>query len=183
MNLGIAGRSAIVRGGSAGLGRGVAEALAADGVNVLLAARSEDWLRQAADEIGATASGKVRRPALSDHGSSTPLGGGLTTSLSAAGMTTRFRPARARSALRSARSWSRRAVHAVYSEVISARVWPDTVRCGCVGARSAPSRSVAMAANIPLSIWKFGRCAGGVARLIRSAMRAAVTRIGASSPH
>lgn len=60
MDLGIAGRSAIVCGGSAGLGRGVAEALAADGVNVLLAARSEDRLRQAADEIGASASGAVR---------------------------------------------------------------------------------------------------------------------------
>jgi len=45
MDLGIAGRSAIVCGGSAGLGRGVAEALAADGVNVLLAARSEDRLK------------------------------------------------------------------------------------------------------------------------------------------
>ena len=59
MDLGIAGRSAIVCGGSAGLGRGVAEKLAADGVNVLLAARSEERLRQTAEEIGATASGKV----------------------------------------------------------------------------------------------------------------------------
>src|SRR5471030_3031629 len=59
MDLGIAGRSAIVCGGSAGLGRGVAQALAADGVNVLLAARSEDRLRQTAVEIGATASGKI----------------------------------------------------------------------------------------------------------------------------
>jgi len=59
MDLGIAGRSAIVCGGSAGLGRGVAAALAADGVNVLLAARSEDRLRQTADEIGASATGKV----------------------------------------------------------------------------------------------------------------------------
>ena len=59
MDLGIAGRSAIVCGGSAGLGRGVAQALAADGVNVLLAARSEDRLRQTSDEIGATASGKI----------------------------------------------------------------------------------------------------------------------------
>jgi 3-oxoacyl-[acyl-carrier protein] reductase len=35
MDLGIAGRKAIVCGGSAGLGRGVAEALADDGVEVL----------------------------------------------------------------------------------------------------------------------------------------------------
>ena len=59
MDLGIAGRSAIVCGGSAGLGRGVAEALAADGVNVLLAARSEERLRQTAGEIAANASGKI----------------------------------------------------------------------------------------------------------------------------
>jgi 3-oxoacyl-[acyl-carrier protein] reductase len=44
MDLGIAGRSAIICGGSAGLVRGVAKALAADGVDVLLAARSEDRL-------------------------------------------------------------------------------------------------------------------------------------------
>jgi len=59
MDLGIAGRSAIVCGASAGLGRGVAEALAADGVNLLLAARSEDRLRRTAQEIAATASGTV----------------------------------------------------------------------------------------------------------------------------
>ncbi len=44
MDLGIAGRTAIVCGASAGLGRGVAEALAADGVNLLLAARTEERL-------------------------------------------------------------------------------------------------------------------------------------------
>jgi 3-oxoacyl-[acyl-carrier protein] reductase len=59
MDLGIAGRSAIVCGGSAGLGRGVAQALAADGVDVLLAARSEERLRQAAEEIGRAARGAV----------------------------------------------------------------------------------------------------------------------------
>ena len=59
MDLGIAGRSAIVCGASAGLGRGVAEALAADGVNLLLAARSEDRLRRTVEEISATATGKV----------------------------------------------------------------------------------------------------------------------------
>ena len=59
MDLGIAGRTAIVCGASAGLGRGVAEALAADGVNLLLAARSEDRLRQTAEEISANATGQV----------------------------------------------------------------------------------------------------------------------------
>jgi 3-oxoacyl-[acyl-carrier protein] reductase len=60
MDLGIAGRSAIVCGASAGLGRGVAEALAADGVNLVLAARSEERLKRAADEIAASAAGEVR---------------------------------------------------------------------------------------------------------------------------
>jgi 3-oxoacyl-[acyl-carrier protein] reductase len=59
MDLGIAGRTAIVCGGSAGLGRGVAEALAADGVNVLIAARSEARLRQTAEDIGARFPGKI----------------------------------------------------------------------------------------------------------------------------
>lgn len=45
--------------GSAGLGRGVAEMLAANGVNVRLAACSEDRLRQTADEIGSSAPGRV----------------------------------------------------------------------------------------------------------------------------
>jgi 3-oxoacyl-[acyl-carrier protein] reductase len=59
MDLGIAGRTAIVCGGSAGLGRGCATALAADGVKVLIAARSEDRLRQAAAEIAAQTGGEV----------------------------------------------------------------------------------------------------------------------------
>jgi len=59
MDLGIAGRRAIVCGGSAGLGRGCATALAADGVKVLIAARSEDRLRTAAAEIAAETGGEV----------------------------------------------------------------------------------------------------------------------------
>ena len=60
MDLGIAGRQAIVCGGSAGLGRGTATALAADGVKVLIAARSEDRLAKAAAEIAAETGGDVR---------------------------------------------------------------------------------------------------------------------------
>ena len=51
MDLGIAGRRAIVCGASAGLGLGVARALAEDGVEVFMAARGEDRLRAAADEV------------------------------------------------------------------------------------------------------------------------------------
>src|SRR5438270_125210 len=52
MDLGISGRKAIVCGGSAGLGRGVASALAADGVLVTLAARDPERLQAAAAAIG-----------------------------------------------------------------------------------------------------------------------------------
>jgi 3-oxoacyl-[acyl-carrier protein] reductase len=59
MDLGIAGRTAIVCGASAGLGRATATALAADGVKVLIAARNEDRLRAAAAEIAAETGGEV----------------------------------------------------------------------------------------------------------------------------
>ncbi len=60
MDLGIAGRSAIVCGGSAGLGRATAMALAADGVKVVIAARSEKRLVEAANDIVAETGGDVR---------------------------------------------------------------------------------------------------------------------------
>ena len=59
MDLGIAGKTAIVCGGSAGLGRGAATALAADGVTVYVAARDEGRLTAAAGEIAEETSGKV----------------------------------------------------------------------------------------------------------------------------
>jgi len=59
MDLGIAGKRAIVCGGSAGLGRGVAAALAAEGVSVLIAARDRDRLETATREIVAAAGSAV----------------------------------------------------------------------------------------------------------------------------
>jgi len=59
VDLGIAGRSAIVCGASAGLGRGVASALAREGVTVFIAARDEERLRQAAGEIAKECGGTV----------------------------------------------------------------------------------------------------------------------------
>jgi 3-oxoacyl-[acyl-carrier protein] reductase len=59
MDLGIAGKNALVCGASKGLGRGCAEALAADGVNVTIVARSADVLEQTAAAIRTYARGAV----------------------------------------------------------------------------------------------------------------------------
>jgi len=52
MDLGIAGRSALVCASSRGLGRGCAEALARAGCSVTILARTENDVRRAAQEIG-----------------------------------------------------------------------------------------------------------------------------------
>ena len=59
MDLGIAGRKAIVCGGSAGLGRGTATALAKEGVTVFIAARDESRLKKTAEEISNIVSAEV----------------------------------------------------------------------------------------------------------------------------
>lgn len=51
MDLQIAGKTAIMAGGSAGMGRATAERLAEAGVELFITARREDRLRRAADEI------------------------------------------------------------------------------------------------------------------------------------
>jgi short-subunit dehydrogenase len=51
MHLGLEGRTAVVTGGSKGIGKSIAEGLAAEGVNVVLLARGVDALNQAAEEI------------------------------------------------------------------------------------------------------------------------------------
>jgi 3-oxoacyl-[acyl-carrier protein] reductase len=53
MDLGIAGRRALVCAASKGLGRGCAEALAREGVEITIVARGEDALRATADAISA----------------------------------------------------------------------------------------------------------------------------------
>ena len=59
MDLGIKGRNAIVCGGSQGLGKGCAIALAKDGVNVTLVARTEATLKQAQAEIQQLSQAKI----------------------------------------------------------------------------------------------------------------------------
>jgi 3-oxoacyl-[acyl-carrier protein] reductase len=59
MDLGIAGRTALVCAASKGLGRGCAEALAREGVAVTICARTAAEVERAAAEIGARAGSKV----------------------------------------------------------------------------------------------------------------------------
>ncbi|CAB3773232.1 3-oxoacyl-ACP reductase [Burkholderia sp. MSh2] len=59
MDLGIAGKTALVCAASKGLGRGCAEALAAEGVNLVIVARTRDTLEETAEEIRAGANVSV----------------------------------------------------------------------------------------------------------------------------
>jgi 3-oxoacyl-[acyl-carrier protein] reductase len=59
MDLGIAGRRAVVCGASKGLGKGCAMALAKEGVEIILVARAAATLEQTAQEIGAAGGGKI----------------------------------------------------------------------------------------------------------------------------
>jgi NAD(P)-dependent dehydrogenase (short-subunit alcohol dehydrogenase family) len=52
MELNLKGRVAVVTGASKGIGKGVARALAAEGVDIVLIARGREGLMQAAEEIG-----------------------------------------------------------------------------------------------------------------------------------
>ncbi|HEV7158878.1 MAG TPA: SDR family oxidoreductase [Caulobacteraceae bacterium] len=59
MDLGIGGRTAIVCGASAGLGRGAALALAKEGVRLTIAARGEDRLKRTAEALAAETGAEV----------------------------------------------------------------------------------------------------------------------------
>lgn len=64
MDLNLTGKSAIVTGGSKGIGAAVARSLAMEGCNVHLVARSEDVLARTAAEIGAQSRATVTWSAL-----------------------------------------------------------------------------------------------------------------------
>ena len=64
MDLGIAGRTALVTASSKGLGRSTAMALAAEGVNVTICARDPDALMATSDAIDALGGGDVHAVAL-----------------------------------------------------------------------------------------------------------------------
>ena len=70
MDLGLGGRAAIVTGASRGIGRGVAEALAHEGAQVLLCGRDTDALETVAKEIGDSAHSMtvdILEPAAAEH--------------------------------------------------------------------------------------------------------------------
>ena len=66
MDLGIRGKQAIINGGSAGLGKGCAWALAREGVDLVISARGADRLRATAAEIAAE-TGVCVTPVTADH--------------------------------------------------------------------------------------------------------------------
>ncbi|MDG2306118.1 MAG: SDR family oxidoreductase [Candidatus Binatia bacterium] len=66
MDLGIRGRRAIINGGSAGLGKGCAAALAREGVDLVISARGEERLAATAEEIS-TETGVSVTPVAADH--------------------------------------------------------------------------------------------------------------------
>ncbi|HVL73075.1 MAG TPA: SDR family oxidoreductase [Beijerinckiaceae bacterium] len=59
MDLGLAGKRALVLSSSRGLGRGVAESLAAEGANVMMTARSGDRLQSAVEAINGRGQGRA----------------------------------------------------------------------------------------------------------------------------
>ncbi len=59
MDLGLTDKRAVVLAASRGLGRGIAEALAAEGAHVLMVARSADKLAEAAEAITARGAGRA----------------------------------------------------------------------------------------------------------------------------
>src|SRR5579862_9603321 len=65
MDLQLAGKTAIVTGGSRGIGKAIARELAAEGVDVAIVARSIETLKQTADEL-AEGSGRRIIPIVAD---------------------------------------------------------------------------------------------------------------------
>ena len=66
MDLGIRGRSAIINGGSVGLGFGTALALGGEGADLFISARNEDRLQRACEKIRSTTGAKVQA-IVADH--------------------------------------------------------------------------------------------------------------------
>ena len=68
MDLGINGKKAIINGGSAGMGKGSALALAKEGVDLFISARGEKRLLETCEEIEKK-TGVIAKPIVADHSS------------------------------------------------------------------------------------------------------------------
>ena len=68
MDLGIKGKKAIINGGSAGMGKGSALALAKEGVDLFISARGEKRLLETCEEIEKK-TGVIANPIVADHSS------------------------------------------------------------------------------------------------------------------
>jgi NAD(P)-dependent dehydrogenase (short-subunit alcohol dehydrogenase family) len=69
MDLELAGKRAVVTGASQGIGKAVTASLAAEGVGVVLAARTETDLDRAVEDIGGATPGATLVPVVTDTGS------------------------------------------------------------------------------------------------------------------
>ncbi len=84
MDLQLRGKAAIVTGGSKGIGKAIAAALAAEGVDLALFARTESTLRAAAAEIAA-GSGRSVHPIVCDTGDSASVNASVEAAAKALG--------------------------------------------------------------------------------------------------
>ena len=81
MDLGLSGKRALVLSSSRGLGLGIAQALAAEGADVMLTARSADRLKAAAEAINAQGRGRAHYVASNLAGHVEPIHGAAMDAL------------------------------------------------------------------------------------------------------
>lgn len=112
MDLGIRGKHALVCGASKGLGRGCAEALAAEGVSVTMVARTAETLEAAAEEIRRSTGAAV-----------TTVACDITTPEDAP---RRWRPVRSRTSWSPTQGGHRPAIFATGSATTGSRLWMPT---------------------------------------------------------